>query len=86
VWYGIPAGFRRILMEDNVVSYFCDRCGLPVLRCDLRSGTVEHLVDSSVTFELCLGCFVSLRSFLQGSEVPALMPTPARGQGSTEKS
>jgi len=68
-----------------MVNYVCDRCGQDIHRRDLRSGRVEHLVDSSLTFELCFNCHVSLKCFLTGSEVPALMPGLVRGQGDAEK-
>lgn len=53
-----------------MISYVCDRCNQPVSRADLRSGRVEHLMDSPMQFELCFNCFVLLRGFLFPRDVP----------------
>lgn len=55
-----------------MTHYTCDRCGQSVHRPDLRSGSVEHLTDSRLHFELCHNCFVVLRRFLHGDAVAAV--------------
>jgi hypothetical protein len=54
-----------------MVRYECDRCQQPIQRRDLRSGRVDHLADSALSFELCFSCFVVLRAFLRGDAVAA---------------
>jgi len=68
-----------------MTHYTCTRCNQPVARADLRGGVVSHLVDASLTFELCFNCYTCLRSFLRGDGVAAGRPDPAPEAGSAEK-